>query len=281
MYESKKDRAGGYRIHTQAGKDPMTQLSLTRRLQRAVKDRDWVLHYQPVVDLEDGTMVGVEALLRWRRPRGDLVLPGEFLPLAEEMGLMEIIGEWVLEELARQARAWSDEGMELDISFNLSPRQLWQRDLADKIMKNLRDAEVVSTRLIVEISESTAMTDPARTQKVLWSLHERGLRVAIDDFGTGYSPPARLKHLPVDVLKIDQPLIRDLPDDAEVANFLEAVVAFASDLGITPLAVGVETEEQRRFLVDLGCRLAQGYLFSRPVPAEGITAFRAGGDATP
>ncbi len=280
MYESKKDRAGGYRLHSQAGKDPMTQLSLTRRLQRAVQDRDWVLHYQPVVDVRDGTMVGVEALLRWRRPRGDLVLPGEFLPLAEEMGLMEIIGEWVLEELARQARVWSDQGMELDISFNLSPRQLWQRDLADKIMKNLRDASVAPTRLIVEISESTAMTDPARTQKVLWTLHERGLRVAVDDFGTGYSPPARLKHLPVDVLKIDQPLIRDLPEDAEVANFLEAVVAFASELGITPLAVGVETEAQRTFLLDLGCRLAQGYLFSRPVPAEGIAAFRAAGDAT-
>lgn len=272
MYESKRSGSGGFRVHEPGETPALIQPSAPGRVSKAVSDQDWVLYYQPVVELATGAITGVEALLRWRRPKGGLISPGEFLPIAEEMGLTEIIGEWVIDELAQQAAAWAAEGLELDMSFNLSPRQLWQRDLAGKITKSVASQGVDPARVIVEISESTAMTDPPRTQKVLWSLHERGFRVAIDDFGTSYSPPARLKHLPVDLLKLDQPLIRDLPEDPDVANFVQAVMLFAEELAITPLAVGVETEAQRAFLLSRGCRLAQGYLFSRPVAAEDIPA---------
>ncbi len=283
MYESKKLRSGGSVVHAHAGGDPLTQLSFTKRLRRAVQDQRWVLHYQPMVDLSDGRIIGVEALLRWRKPKGDLVPPNEFLPLAEEMGLLEIIGEWVVEELCRQGNAWRKRGIDLDLSFNLSPRQLWQRNLAEKLGSSLRGAGLDPGRVTVEIAESTAVTDPARTQRVLWALHEVGLKLAIDDFGTGYSPPARLKHLPVDVLKIDQPLTRDLPDDADVGGFVQAVVRFAEGLGVASLAEGIETEEQRRWLVDKGCKLGQGYLFSRPVSADQIVELirRTGGKLTP
>lgn len=276
MYESKRAHSGGYRIHRGETGDPLTELSFAKRLHEAVKDEDWTLHYQPVVDLADATMVGVETLLRWRRPKGGLIMPGEFLPLAEEMGLTEAIGEWVIEQMAAQAAAWSAEGVDLWVSFNLSPRQLWQRNVADKVMKDLREAGLDPSRAIVEITEATAMTDPSRTAKVLWKLKERGLRVAIDDFGTGYSPPSRLEHLPVDIIKIDQPIVRDLLEDPEVANFIEAVVEFARDLDIVPLAVGVENEEQRSLLQELGCGLGQGYLFSRPTTPQRIVELARG-----
>lgn len=270
MYESKRAGGGGSAIYAKASGDPLTQGSLTKRLRQAVKDTPWVLHYQPMVELETGTMFAVEALLRWRKPMGELMPPSEFIPLAEEMGLLEVIGEWVLEELSHQALAWRDRGLELEVSFNVSPRQLWQRDLAQKLSSLFGEAAIDPARVIVEVSEATAMTDPSRTQRILWALHEKGFKLAIDDFGTGYTPPARFKNLPVDILKIDHPLVRDLPDDADVGGFVEAVIHFARGLDIAALAEGVETEEQRRFLVDKGCRLGQGYLFSRPVSGDEI-----------
>jgi diguanylate cyclase (GGDEF)-like protein/PAS domain S-box-containing protein len=271
MYESKKSRAGGYAIHAGSASDPLTSLTFTRRLRRAVKSQSWVLQYQPVVDLGTDRVVSVEALVRWRRPTGDLMSPAEFLPLAEEMGLMEIIGEWVFEELCRQRGLWLREGIDIDVSFNLSPRQLGQRDLLERLMIGLRAAEIEPQRVIIEVSEATAMTDPARTQRILWGLHEQGLRIAVDDFGTGYSPPARIAQLPVDILKIDQPLVRDLPDDKDAASFVKAVVDFVRDLGTISQAEGIETEQQRQFLLDVGCQQGQGYLFSRPLPADSFT----------
>jgi diguanylate cyclase (GGDEF)-like protein len=278
MYDSKKTRHGGYSVYAESEGDPLTRLSFTHRLREAVRNERWALHYQPMVALADGTIAGVEALLRWRRPKGDLISPSEFLPLAEELGLLEAIGEWVLEELCRQAGAWRDAGLEIPVSFNLSPRQLWQPDLASKLSSTLDAAGIDPSRVIVEISESTAATDPARTQRVLWALHEAGLQLAIDDFGTGYSPPARLKHLPVDILKIDQPLVRDLPDDPEIGGFVQAVIGFAEGLDIRSLAEGIEADAQRRYLADKGCTLGQGYLFSRPVPgADVLELARRGG----
>ena len=272
MYESKRAGSGGSAIYAQSSGDPLVQGSLTKRLRQAVKDTPWVLHYQPMVELETGAMVAVEALLRWRKPMGDLMPPSEFIPLAEEMGLLEVIGEWVLEELSNQTVEWRDRGLELQVSFNLSPRQLWQRNLAEKLSAKFSEAAIDPGRVIVEVSEATAMTDPSRTQRILWALHEKGFKLAIDDFGTGYTPPARFKKLPVDILKIDQPLVRDVPDDVEVGGFVEAVIHFARGLDIIALAEGVETEEQRHFLVDKGCKLGQGYLFSRPVSGNELHA---------
>ena len=280
MYESKQARPGSHIIPAAARGDALTRLSMAKRLREAAKKQRWALHYQPIVDLASGAIFGAEALLRWRRPKGDLIPPGEFIPLAEEMGLLELIGDWVLDEICRQAAAWDAQGLRLQLSFNLSPRQLWQRDLAAHIGSTLGQAGIDSSRVILEIAESTAVTDPARTKRILRELHDSGLKLAIDDFGSGYSSPRRLENLPVDILKIDQPLIRDLPQDQEVGDFVKAVIAFAQRLGITTSAEGIETPEQRDYLVQSGCALGQGYFFSRPVPgAELAKAFGSTGEA--
>ncbi len=273
MYQSKKTAPGGYVVHTKQDEDALGKLSLTTRLRKAVEHRHWVLHYQPVVNLASGQMVGVEALLRWADPNGGLVPPGEFIPLAEEMGLIEVIGDWVMEELARQDAEWREAGLSIrDISFNLSPRQLWQPDVSDRIVSRFDAHGVDPTRVVVEITESAAMTDPDRTQRILWDLHARGLRLAIDDFGTGYSSLSRLKHMPVDILKVDRSFVRDVASDPQAGSMVRAIIQLADGLGMLPLAEGIETEEEWRFLVANSCPLGQGYHFSKPIPAQEILA---------
>jgi EAL domain-containing protein (putative c-di-GMP-specific phosphodiesterase class I) len=215
-------------------------------------------------------MTGVEALVRWQDPNGGIIPPGEFIPLAEEMGLIEAIGDWVISELARQDREWRKQGLGLEVSFNLSPRQLWQPDLADLILARLDEHGVNPGGIVVEITESTAMTDPDRTQRILWELHARGLRLAIDDFGTGYSSLSRLKHLPVDVLKIDRSFVREVDIDPDTASMVQAMVQLARNLDMVPLAEGIETAGEQGFLLEHGCPLGQGFHFSRPITAEEI-----------
>jgi diguanylate cyclase (GGDEF)-like protein/PAS domain S-box-containing protein len=272
MYHSKKLGPGGYSVHAAGSTEAMHRLALTTKLRKAVEGQNWELHYQPLVDLASGGVFGVEALIRWPDPNGGLVPPGEFIPLAEEMGLIEAIGDWVVEELGRQDGRWRAEGLALELSFNLSPRQLWQPDLATKILSRLDAAGVERANVVVEITESTAMIDPDRTQRILTELNGCGLRLAIDDFGTGYSSLSRLKHLPVDILKIDRSFVRAVDSDPQAGDMVRAIIALAESLGMSPLAEGIETEAEWRFLVEHGCSLGQGYLFSRPVPAGEITA---------
>ena len=272
MYQSKRAAPGGYVVYSDKSDDSLGRLSLSTRLRKAVEHENWELHYQPIVDLGDGTMVGVEALIRWNDPGGGLVPPGEFIPLAEEMGLIEAIGDWVVEELARQDAAWRAEGLDVEMSFNLSPRQLWRPDIATRILSRLAANNVDPTKTIVEVTESTAMTDPDRTLRILWDLHSRGLRLAIDDFGTGYSSLSRLKHMPVDILKIDRSFVRDVHADEQAGNMVKAIIQLADGLGMTPLAEGIETEREWQFLLESGCRLGQGFFFCRPIPAADILA---------
>jgi len=271
MFESK--RIGpGFVVHSKRAGDSMTRLSMSTRLRKAVEQKQWMLHYQPLIELDSRRMVGVEALIRWPEPSGGLVPPGEFIPLAEEMGLIEAIGEWVVEELCRQDAQWRAEGLELELGFNLSPRQLWQPDLVEKMVAPIAIAGVDPSRVTVEITESTAMTDPDRTIGVLAEIHDRGLKLAIDDFGTGYSSLARLKHMPVDILKIDGSFIRGVHLDRDAASMVSAMISLAVNLGMTPLAEGIESEGEWRFLADRGCTLGQGFHFSRPVAAGEILA---------
>ena len=272
MFRSKKAGPGGYALHVEDEADALSRLSLTTRLRKAVENETWTLHYQPLVSLTDGSMMGVEALIRWMEPNGGIVPPGEFIPLAEEMGLIEAIGDWVVEEIGRQDQTWRAAGLELEIGFNLSPRQMFQPDLVSKIVSSLANSGMDPTKVVVEITESTAMTDPDRTQRILFDLHDRGLQLAIDDFGTGYSSLARLKHLPVDILKIDRSFVRDVDNDHDAASMVGAMIALATNLGMTPLAEGIETEGEWRFLADHACTLGQGFYFSRPVPPADILA---------
>jgi diguanylate cyclase (GGDEF)-like protein/PAS domain S-box-containing protein len=271
MYASKRLGPGGSVTYASDERDPRSQLSLETSLRKAAEAGSWVLHYQPLVDLATSGVFGVEALVRWNDPERGLVYPGDFLPAAEDLGLTGAIGEWVLEETCRQSRAWSDAGLSLDVSMNLSPRQLNQPHVADRILTRTEEWSVDPRTVIVELTESTAMMDLRRTERLLWALHERGVRVAIDDFGTGYSSLSRLTHLPVGILKIDRSFVRYVLDDAKARTVVGAMIKLARALGMNPLAEGVETEEQWRFLTDQGCPLGQGFFFCRPVDAEELT----------
>ena len=275
MYQSKNHEPGGVVIFAAEGHDALQKLSLTTRLREAVQSEHWILHWQPIVDIGTGHMESVEALIRWVDPNGGLVAPGEFIPLAEELGLIEAIGEWVITELARQQAAWREEGLDIRVGFNLSPRQMWSAHLADKIMGQLRKGDVDPRNVVVEITESTAMADPDRTLRILQELHAWGFGLALDDFGTGYSSLARLKHMPVDVLKIDRSFVREVHRDVSLASMVRAMIQLAQGLDMTPLAEGIETYGELEFLRSNGCRLAQGFLFSRPVPAEKIPELAA------
>jgi diguanylate cyclase (GGDEF)-like protein/PAS domain S-box-containing protein len=279
MYQSKRHEPGKWVVYATGGDDAMRKLSLSTRLREAVQHERWVLHWQPIVDLATGSLQSVEALIRWQEPNGGIVPPGEFIPLAEELGLIEAIGDWVIAELARQQAEWRGQGLDLTVGFNLSPRQLWSAHLGEKILLKLRKSGVEPEKVVVEITESTAMADPDRTQKILQELKAWGFSLALDDFGTGYSSLARLKHLPVDVLKIDQSFIRHVDTDPSLASMVRAMVQLAEGLGMTPLAEGVETREELEFLRRTGCLVAQGFLFAYPVPADEIPALarRAGG----
>jgi diguanylate cyclase (GGDEF)-like protein/PAS domain S-box-containing protein len=275
MYQSKRTAPGGYVLFNANDEDPVEKLSLATRLRRAVEERHWILHYQPVLDLGDGRVVGVEALIRWQDPTGGIVPPGEFIPLAEEMGLIEAIGDWVIEELVSQDLEWRARGLNLEVSFNLSPRQLFSPKVSERVVGKLQELGVDPHHVLVEITESTAMADPDRTQRVLAEMHAWGLKLAIDDFGTGYSSLARLKHMPVDILKIDRSFIRDVDRDRDLAGMVRAMIQLAQSLGMVPLAEGIETVGEYEFLRANGCRLAQGFLFARPVPAAEIPALVA------
>jgi diguanylate cyclase (GGDEF)-like protein/PAS domain S-box-containing protein len=279
MYQAKKSDPGGHVHFAVSDEEPLERLALSSRLRRAVEEEHWVLHYQPIVDLSDGSMQGVEALIRWEEPNGGLLPPGEFIPLAEELGLIEGIGDWVVGEMARQQKAWADDGLDLEMSFNLSPREVWSAHLAERVLGRLRAVGVDPKMIIVEVTESTAMAEPDRTQKILAELRAWGLRLAIDDFGTGYSSLSRLKHMPVDILKIDGAFVRDVDTDLGLAGMVRAMIQLAHNLNMTPLAEGVETHGEYVFLRANGCRLAQGFYFARPAPGSAIPelAAREGG----
>jgi diguanylate cyclase (GGDEF)-like protein/PAS domain S-box-containing protein len=283
MYRAKRLEPGGYVFFAAGADDSLEQLSFASSLRQAAEHEHWVLHYQPVVDLADRRVVGAEALIRWQDASGGIVPPGEFIPLAEELGLIEAIGEWVVDEVARQQRVWREDGLELEVSFNLSPRQLWTPRLADRLLGRVRDADVQPSTLMAELTESTAMADPERTQRVLDELHAFGLRLAIDDFGTGYSSLSRLKHLPVDVLKIDRQFVQEVDRDPRLAGMVRAMIQVAQNLDMIPLAEGVNSEAEYVFLRANGCRLAQGFWFAHPMPAEELRelASRPGGLGAP
>jgi diguanylate cyclase (GGDEF)-like protein/PAS domain S-box-containing protein len=278
MYRSKRSGPGEFVQFTVETGERVDRLALVTRLRKAVERREWSLHYQPVVELASGRVVALEALIRWRKGPGAFIPPNDFIPLAEELGLIHEIGDWVLEEICRQLAEWEALGFDPIVSFNMSPRELWQPEVAERIFSRLDLTGIEPAKLVVEITESTAMADPERTLRVLTTMHDGGLRLAIDDFGTGYSSLSRLKHLPVDLLKIDRPFIHDLPGDQEAGNVVRAVIALAEGLGMQPLAEGIETEEQWRFLVDHGCELGQGFYLSPPLPGSEITSrFRGSG----
>jgi len=277
MHDSKKAGPAGYSVSSRGAFDSSAKLQFVTRLRKAVDSQRWALHYQPVVELGTGRMVGVEALIRWIEPDGTMIPPGDFIPLAEELGLIELIGDWVVRELVYQSQAWHELDIGLEIGFNLSPRQFWQPDLAQRILGRIVDGGIEPANVLVEITETSAMMDPDRAQEILWDLHRGGLKIAIDDFGTGYSSLSRLREMPVDVLKIDRSFVSNVESDEQSASIVGAFLDLARGLGMTTLAEGIETPGELGFLRERGCMLGQGFLFSKPVPPEEIIAYAFGG----
>ena len=279
MYRSKGSGPGGTVVYSTDRENPMRRLRLATQLRQAVERESWELHYQPIVDLRDGRLLGVEALIRGLTEQGELIPPGDFIPLAEEIGLIETIGNWVIGEMCAQMQEWKEAGLEVEVAVNVSPRQLWSARFPEEILHTLQAAGVDPHQVVIEITESTAMTDPERTREILQTLHDEGFQIAIDDFGTGYSSLGRLKHLPIDILKIDRSFVSDAHLDRDAGTMVQAMVQLAKNLGMTPLAEGVETSEELAFLRALDCPIGQGFLFSRPVRAEQITAMLTRGSS--
>jgi len=280
MYEAKRNGRSGFVLAPRSALDSSAKLAFVTRLRKAVELQRWVLHYQPVVDLDTGLMLSVEALIRWVEPDGTMVPPNDFIPLAEELGLIEQIGDWVVRELTYQVQAWRELDIDLEVGFNLSPRQFWQPDLAKRIQHEFRAGGVDPSKVLVEVTESSAMMDPDRAQAILGELHDAGFAIAIDDFGTGYSSLSRLRDMPVKVLKIDRSFVSGVHDDRQARSIVSAFLELASGLDIVTLAEGIETREELDFLRERGCNLGQGFYFSRPVPPEEIIAFALGGIPT-
>jgi EAL domain-containing protein (putative c-di-GMP-specific phosphodiesterase class I) len=265
MYRAKERGKGRYEIFDEAMRaDAVARLETESALRRALERGELLLHYQPDVELAGGTITGFEALVRWEHPARGLLGPAAFVPLAEETGLIIGIGEWVLREACAAAAGWPEE---LTLSVNLSPRQLAQPDLVATVRRALAESGVDPARLCLEITESAVMESGAATTAQLRALKSLGVRLAIDDFGTGFSSLAHLRRFPVDVLKIDGMFIAGLGSEPQDASIAAAVISLAHALGLRTVAEGVETEEQLRVLRELGCNLAQGHLFARPLPA--------------
>jgi diguanylate cyclase (GGDEF)-like protein/PAS domain S-box-containing protein len=245
------------------------RIELEAELGTAIDQDQFVVHYQPEVDVRTGRIVGAEALVRWMHPTKGLVPPMQFIPLAEETGIIVAITEHVTGAACRQARAWQEEGFPpLVVAVNVSGRFFREPRLAGAISDILRESGLAPGHLEIEITESVAMSDSERTIEVLQALHGEGIRVAIDDFGTGYSSLAYLRRFPIQQLKIDQAFIKDMMDNREDRAIVDAVIGMAHAMGMEVLAEGVERTEQLEYLRSKGCDKAQGYLFGRPVPAE-------------
>lgn len=246
-----------------------SKLSRTDELRQAILRDEFVLHYQPQVDVQTGRIVGAEALVRWNHPGKGLIFPGDFIALAEETGLIVPIGEWVLQTACRQAKTWQEKGFEpIRISVNVSARQFQEKRLMETVANALRESGLDPSWLELEITESLIMKDLGSSIARMYELENLGVKLAVDDFGTGYSSLSALKRFPLSRLKIDRSFIADIPRDADDMAITSAIISLAQKLGLKVIAEGVETEEQARFLIDSGCNEVQGYLYSRPVEEE-------------
>jgi len=275
MYHAKSQGRNNIQFFTaEMNRAAVERLGLDRDLRVALEERQFELHYQPQLDASSGCVVGVEALVRWCHPRDGLLSPLKFIPLAEETGLIIPLGEWVLDEACRQLRAWRQEGLKnLTMAVNLSAHQLRSPTLLDYVTKTLARHGLTGADLELEVTESVAMANPEASIGLLRTLRDLGVRLSIDDFGTGYSSLSYLKRLPIHTLKLDRSFVKDIETDANDVAICTATIALAHSLGLNVVAEGVENTAQHSFLAALRCDTLQGYLFSKPLPAQAALAF--------
>ena len=275
MYHAKEAGRNSHRFFTeQMNRQVVEHLTLENKLRRALDNREFVLYYQPQIDLAEGRIVGVEALIRWNSPEDGLVSPGRFIPVAEASGLIAPIGAWVLREACRQARAWQDAGLPpFVVAVNLSAMQFKRPDLINTVINALVLADLDSQWLELELTESILIQDAESTVDSVRRLKALGVKLSVDDFGTGYSSLAYLKRFAVDKLKIDQSFVRDLGHDPEDSAIVRAIVQMAHSMKLTTIAEGVETQELADLLRLFHCDEAQGFWLAKPLPADELEAF--------
>jgi diguanylate cyclase (GGDEF)-like protein/PAS domain S-box-containing protein len=274
MYKAKESGRSNYQFYSTAMNDMIVKRhTIENKLRKALENGWFVLHYQPEVLSATGEIIGVEALLRCREPDGGLIPPLDFIPIAEDTGLIVPIGEWVLKEACLQNKRWQEQGLRpLNMAVNLSMRQFWQKDFIDTLSRILKETGLDPGYLELELTESMVMNNPEVNIETLRELKAMGVRLAIDDFGTGYSSLEYLKRMPIDMLKVAQSFVRDITKDPDDAAIVIAIIRVAHSLKLEVIAEGVETEEHLEFLKKLDCDKFQSYLFSKPVPAEEFAA---------
>ncbi len=271
MYHAKDAGRGRFQFFTQhMNVAAQRRLGLENALRRALENREFEVLYQPLYDLKDRSISGFEALLRWRPPGGDVVLPAQFISTAEECGLIVPIGEWTLREALRQAKGWQAPGRALRVSVNVSANQLSRSNFVDRLRRLIHETGIDPHLIELEVTESVIIEGAGDAREALDQIDALGVGIAIDDFGSGYSGLAYLKRLPIDTLKIDQSFVRDLTTDPDDAAIVTAIVAMAKSLGVEVVAEGVETEEQLARLIELGCHRAQGFLLASPMSGAGV-----------
>ncbi len=270
MYKAKEEGKNMYQLYTpsMSEKACMTMV-LENAMHKALKKDEFILHYQPQVDLSSGKINGMEALIRWNHPTLGLVPPNKFIPIAEETGLIAHLGEWVLKTACEQNKQWQQKGYRpITMAVNLSARQFQKHNVFKVVVDILRKASLDPLWLELEVTESDIMKNPDLAIETLCALNKIGVKIAIDDFGTGYSSLSYLKRLPVDKLKIDRAFIKDITQNKDDAAITQAIIIMAQTLGLDVLAEGVETNKQLRLLQKLRCDTVQGFYFSRPIPAN-------------
>ena len=275
MYKAKDEGRNCVQFYSNTLNDRATaRFILETELRKALEQEALQVYYQPQIDLRSGCVVAMEALLRWNHPQRGFIPPSDFIPIAEEAGLIGILGEWVMQTACAQVKAWQVEGKgQVRIAVNISSRQFYDNKLTRIVAGILATTGLESKRLELELTESMVMKDPKITISSLSALKEMGVSIAVDDFGTGYSSLAYLKKYPLDVLKIDRSFVRDIATDPDDAAIVGAIIAMAKSLGMSVIGEGIETQQQLEFLQQNGCDIVQGYLLGKPVPADEAEAF--------
>lgn len=268
MYKAKELGRNTYCFYIDRMNEEMIeQLTLQSDLLKAIENNEFVLHYQPQIDLKENRITGAEALIRWRHPRLGMVPPVKFIPLAESSGAIVQIGQWVIREACRQACTWYRQGMDISVAVNISPIQFKRGNLESVVKEALADSELPPRYLELEVTESVMMHDTENTLRTVCSLKEIGVQLSIDDFGTGYSSLAYLKRFAVDNLKIDQSFVRDISTDHDDAVIVKTIIQMARSLNLRTIAEGVENEQVLSVLEEHGCDAVQGYHFAKPMEA--------------
>jgi diguanylate cyclase (GGDEF)-like protein len=271
MYRA-KEGGGGHAVYEPSPHDPLSRLSLAARMKQGLEAGEFELHYQPIYAIgDDHGIRGVESLIRWRDPERGLVPPLDFIPVAEDTGVIDAIGAWVIEETARQMRRWLDQGYKLNVGVNVSVRQLRSPGFSERTAATLREYGLDPHTWVLELTESAWMLDAQRAMPMLHALRAEGMALALDDFGAGYSSLARLRWLPVQVIKIDRAFMQGLPGDPQACAIVAAIQQLAAACDCDVVAEGIETAEQLEFLTSHGCTLGQGYHLARPAPPDDIT----------